>query len=241
MANTTEKDLELEDEFIEEEEAVSIDIPAFAGSDPESSASEFWEKYKTVIIGVFVGTVVLVGGYLFYQSQSESQETEAQEQMIQAFKWYEQDSLDKAIKGTSQNPGLEKFVDEYGSSKAGNMGKYMLGTAYLAKGKLDNGITQLEDFTTREDMVSASACAALAYAYEEKNDFNAAANQYIKASEINQNTFTSPDFLFQAARCYELAKDNEKALKLYKDIKKKYPLSEAGRKADKYIAKLSTE
>lgn len=244
MATTQEKDLEkeldLEEEIIEEE-PVSIDIPSFAPEGGGSKVLDFWEKNKVILGGGLAAIMLGVGGYFFYQSTQEDAQKEADEQMIHAFRWYEQDSLDKAIKGTSQHYGLEKIANEYSGTKAGNVGKYMLGTAYLAKGKVDNGVQYLEDYSKDKDMVSATACAALAYGYEEKKDFAAAAEQYLKAAETVKNVYTSPDFILQAARCYETAKNNEKALALYKDLAKNYPNSDAGRKADKYIAKLSTE
>jgi TolA-binding protein len=220
----------MEDERI----AVPSQTPDYTESIPASAV----DKYKTIGIALVVGLVALIGGYFYYDYYSKEREKEAQEQAFYAAKYYMKDSLDKAINGTAAFPGLKKFVDEYGGTKAGNTAKYMLGTAYLSKGKIDDGLSQLESFDKGDNLVSAQAYAAIGFAYEEKGNFGKAADMYIKASKALPNAVTSPEYMLSAARCYEEAKDNDKALSIYKELKQKYPLSDPGRQAEKYIAKL---
>ncbi len=196
-------------------------------------------KYRNIILGVAGVLVLAVAGYYVLDYLNEQKDQEAKEQAIQAFKNYERDSLDKALKGTSQYPGLEKIVDEYGSTKTGRLAKYMLGTALVAQGKNDEGLKYLESFGNNGTLVSAVNFAAQAYVFEEKKEPRKAAQLWEKAASIKENAFTTPEYLQQAARCYMDAGDNEAALNIFKDIKKRYPNSEAGRNADKFIARLS--
>lgn len=234
MAERIETDLE--EEIIDFEEVGS-------GSKPprDIKINRSIENNRNLLVGVGIGVLVVIGGYFGYKSYQESNEQKAVDDSIYAFKFYEKDSLDKAIKGESGNKGLKKLVDDYSGTKTGNLARYMLGTTYLAQNKIKEGTEQLEAFNKGEDMVSATSYSALAYAYEEQGKFEDAANMYLKAGGIQENTTNTPDYMMQAARCYEEAKNTDKALGLYKEIKQKYPLSEAGQSVDKYIAKLSKE
>jgi len=194
-----------------------------------------------VLIGGILGALLLgVGGYFIYDYIQREKQEEAEKQLFFSFKYYEQDSLAKAIEGNSQYPGLKKMVDKYDGTPAGELSQYMLGTAYLAQGKIKEGVSQLEDFKKKDDnMVTASAYSALAFAHEEQNQFSEAAEKYLKASRILENPQTSSEFLYQAARCFEEAKKKDKALETYTELLKKYPLTEKGQQAEKYIALLS--
>lgn len=209
-----------------------------AATEAPSTGANF-SKYRNIILGVAGVLVLVVAGYFVLDYLNEQKDQEAKEQAIQAFKNYERDSLDKALKGTSQYPGLEKIADEYGSTKTGKLAKYMLGTTLVSQGKSDEGMKYLESFGNNGTMVSAVNYAAQAYVLEEKKEPRKAAQLWEKAAGIKENAFTTPEYLQQAARCYMDAGDNDAALAIFKDIKKRYPNSESGRNADKYIARLS--
>ncbi|MCS7085771.1 MAG: tetratricopeptide repeat protein [Bacteroidia bacterium] len=221
---------EASEEYIGTEETVVESAP---------TAGSKFAKYRNIAI-VAVGVAVgVVAGYFVFDYLNEQKNQEAKEQAIQAFKNYERDSLEKALKGSSQYPGLEQIVEEYGSTKTGRLAKYMLGTALISQGKNDEGLRHLEDFGDNGTMVSAVGYAARAYVYEEKKEPLKAAQLWEKAASIKPNAFTTPDYLQQAARCYIDAGDTAAALEIFKQIKKRYPNSEPGRNADKYIAFLS--
>jgi hypothetical protein len=220
---------EATDEYIEAEETVVEEKPSGGGIG----------KYRNILLGAAGALVLGVAGYFVLDYLNEQKDQEAKEQAIQAFKNYERDSLDKALKGTSQYPGLEQLAEEYSSTKTGRLAKYMLGTVLIAQGKKEEGVKYLQAFGDNGTMVSATAYAAQAYVYEEQNEPRKAAQMWEKAAAIKENAFTTPDYLQQAARCYMDAGDNTSALALFKDIKKRFPNSEAGRNADKFIARLS--
>ena len=205
--------------------------------EPTTNYDALIEKYKKLALGILGGVVLIVGGYLYYQSYLEDQQKEAIEQMVRAVRFFEKDSVDKAMKGDSQYPGFEKLADEYSGTPAGNLCKYYLGCCYLKKGNIDKGVDFLESFSKGDDLIGASAYAALAFAHEEKKDFSQAAKYYQKAASINENSHTSPFYLMNAARNEELAGNTAGALKIYQTIKSKFPTSQEGQSVEKYIAK----
>ena len=203
---------------------------------------EFFQKYKNIVLGVLAVIVVGSVGYFFYSSQLDKKNTEALDVIGPAIKYFEGDSIQLAISGDGVNPGFETIVDEYSGTKTGNLACFYLGLSYLQMkpSKPAEAIEQLEKFKTKDDLVSAAVLAALASAYEETGEYEKAANSFVEAAGIpERNTQTSPFFLKQAARNYETADKNDKALKIYQEIKRKYPLSEEGQDIDRFIAKLS--
>jgi tetratricopeptide (TPR) repeat protein len=233
-----------DDEVIDQDEVIYEEETAAKASASSAAPQSFTEKYRNLLL---VGGVVVlaIGGYFVYNwSQKDKVNQEAQAAMITSALYYEQDSMNKAINGDGQNPGLIEIVEDYGSTDAGNLARYYLGTAYFKTGNLEEGITTLEEYKKGNSMISAAAYGALGYAYEQKGEFDEAAKNYEEASHTPEdNMYSTPFYLMHAARNLESAGKAEEALKLYKEIKEKYPMSDAARdgSADRYIAKLSPE
>lgn len=206
------------------------------------SLDDFIQKYKNIILGVLAVIVVGSVGYFFYRSQLSKKNVEAMDVISPAIAYFESDSLNLAITGDGVNPGFESIAEDYSGTATGNLARFYLGVAYLQTGKPTEAIEQLEKFNIQDNIASAAALGALGSAYEETGEYEKAASSFEEASGIpEKNIQTTPFFLNQAARNYETAGKNEKALKLYQEIKRKYPLSEEGQGVDKYIAKLSPE
>lgn len=197
-------------------------------------------KNNKVVIGMVVAAVLSIAGYLGWNAYQADQNNVAADEMVAAVGFFEQDSLDKALRGTSQYQGFETLVEDYGSTKAGNLCKYYLGIIYLKKGKYSEGVAMLESFSKGNDLVSMQAYYSLGYGYEELKEWEQAASAYERAATTKENKFTTPYYLMQAARVLEYAGNNDKALAHYKRIKKDYPTSTEGSNIDKYIAKLET-
>jgi TolA-binding protein len=65
------------------------------------------------------------------------------------------------------------------------------------------------------------------------------AEMYVKAGELNEkDEFSSSEALYRAAMTYELMGKKEKAVAVLKTLKEKYPSTERGYQAEKYLARL---
>lgn len=95
---------------------------------------DFLNKYKNVLFGI-VGAAVLAGaGYFFYNHQKGSQNKEAQNAMFASVIAFEEDSLDRALKGLGPNaPGLLDVADDFSGTNAGDLANFYVGVAYLKK------------------------------------------------------------------------------------------------------------
>lgn len=192
------------------------------------------QKIILIVIGVII--VVILGFFGFKRFYIAPREKEAEGQMFMAQKYFEQDSLKKALNGDGQYLGFLAIMDEYSMTKSSNLAHYYAGVCYLKLGQFDNAISQLKKFSAGDRVVGPMAKGALGDAYVETNDIPKAISYYKEAADMGKNDFISPYFLMKAAMgCIELA-DYEGALKIYKKIKEDYPRSNEGRDIERYIA-----
>lgn len=203
-----------------------------------SKTENFIEANKMALsIGLGVIVLVIAAFAFYYKIYLPPIESEAQENMFWAEKYFEQDSLILAINGDGVHLGFVDIVDEYSGTKAANLAHYYLGISYRNIGKFEDAIAELNDFSSDDVMLSTIALGAIGDCYSELNDFEKAVDYYEKAANINQNNVTTPVYLFKAGVTLESMNEYEKAAKMYQTIKKEYAASNEGRAIDKYIAR----
>lgn len=201
-----------------------------------SKTEKFIENNQKIISIVIGAIVVIVLGYFgLNKYYFEPREKEAQIQMFAAEKFFEQDSLNKALFGNGNNLGFIDMIDQYGSTKAGNLAAYYAGISYLRQGNYQEAINYLKKFDGNDQIIAPLAIGAMADAYVELNDLSKAADLYLKAAGKSDNEFTRPMMLFKAGRAFELSNNFKKAAETYEKIKKDFPNSTEGRTIDKYI------
>ncbi len=206
-----------------------------------SKTENFIESNKKTITIITLAIIVLVGGYFGYKKLIIApMEFEAQADMFMAEKYFEQDSLQKAINGDGLNYGFIDIIDEYSGTKAANLAHYYLGICYRNTGEYEYAIEELKNFSSDDIMISTIALGAIGDCYMELNDIEEAINYYEKAASNNANNLTSPIYLFKAGLAYEDKKDFATAEKKYNSIKKDYPDCREAQTIDKYIARVES-
>ncbi len=193
------------------------------------------QKIITYVIGAVIVIVILFFGYNKYIANPK--EKAANEAMFQAELYFEQDSLNLALIGDGESFGFLDIIDDYGSTKAGNLAKYYAGIAYLNQGDYENAIDYLKKFSGDDIIVSAMALGAIGDAYMQLGDIDKAVIYYNDAADKNTNELSSPAFLMKAGWAYELLDKNNDALNAYKKIKVDFPKSRESREVEKYISR----
>jgi tetratricopeptide (TPR) repeat protein len=193
------------------------------------------KKSISIIAGAIL--VVILGYFGYTNFIVKPQEESASREMFMAEKYFELDSLDKAINGDGQYPGFLEIIDNYGSSQSANLAHYYLGISYLKKGEWDNAIEYLSGYDAEDDVTGALALGAIGDAHLEKGDKEEALSYYMKAVDWDKNQFTAPYFLMKAGMAKELTSDFSGAAVLYERIKKDYPQSTEAREVEKFIAR----
>lgn len=203
-----------------------------------SKTESFIENNKKVLSMVLGGIVVVIGLYFAYtQIYLGPKEIEAQSSIFMAEKYFEKDSLDKAINGDGVNYGFIDIIDEYSGTKTANLAHYYLGISYLRTGSYEDAIEQLKAFSSDDIMISSIAIGAIGDAYMELGNVDDAISYYEKAAKNNENELTTPMYLFKAGLAYEEKGDYAKAFDKYTTIKKDFSDSSEGRTIEKYLAR----
>jgi TolA-binding protein len=208
---------------------------------------EFWSKYSKPLSIALIAVVVLVGGYIAYNSFiKEPNEQKAEESVFRAEEYFRMDSLDKALNGDGISQGFLRIISKYGGTDAGNRAHFYAGSIYLKKGDFKNAIKHLEQFSTGVEQMEAKKLSLLGDAHSElgfstnnNSEKEEAAGLYLKAgNHFPKDDINSSEYLFRAGYLYESLGKNAEAIAAYKQIKEKYPRSAHGMEMDKYLARL---
>jgi hypothetical protein len=203
-------------------------------------ARGFWERYSKIIIYAGGAIILLFGGYYAYTKfYKEPQEVKAADAIWHAQKYFQQDSLQKALNGDGQYMGFEKVAKQYGGTTVGNTAKFYAGVCALRLGDAKKAVSFLKDFSTDAKEIQAIAYSRLADAYSDLNQNDDAVKFYEKAGHhFPEQESLSAENLFRAGlKCETLGKTAD-AVKYYKEIKEKYPRTDRGYQIDKYLARL---
>jgi len=201
-----------------------------------SKSEKFIEKNQkilTIIIGSAI--VIVLGVFAFQKLYIGPREKAAQGQMFMAQKYFEEDSLNKALNGDANFPGFLDIIDNYSMTKSSNLAKYYAGIIYLKQGKYEDAITYLKKFSSNDEFVGPMATGSIGDAYMELGQKDKALESYLKASSQQVNDLTTPLYLMRAAFVYEDMGKFDKAVELYEKIQKEHTKSTEARDIEKYI------
>jgi tetratricopeptide (TPR) repeat protein len=233
----------LENVNVDERDSTTAGV--FNSLDATASKTEEWvERNQKVIFGVVGVFALLAIGYLLFQKfVVEPKEDEASTAMFTAQQNFQlavngtkPDSLyTLSLKGSEGQFGFVDIANKYSGTDAANLANYYAGMAYLNTGKYTEAITSLEKFKSKDVMLAPLAQGAIGDAYSQKNQLKEALENYIKASEMNKNEFTTPLFLFKAGKVSLALGKKADALKYFNEIKEKYDSSPEARNVDPLI------
>ena len=204
-------------------------------------AKDFWTRYGKIASIIALAIIVLGGGYLAYKYMVVApKQQKAEEAIWRAQDYFAQDSLDKALKGDGQSAGFERIASQYKGTNAGELANFYVGVIALKQGDNNKAIKYLKAFSTDAHQIQARAYKLLGDAYANAGKNSDALSSYKKAAgEFEKDKMSSADYLMMAAYFADrVLNDKKQAEELYKEIKQKYPDSQAGADADKYLAQL---
>ena len=208
--------------------------------------TSFYYENKKYISYALTALVLIVIGIFVYTNNRRANNEKASAEFAKVFPIYDNGASDVkqfkvAIDGQPERGimGLKAIVENYGGSDAGEMARFYLANAYYQLGQFDDAQKAFDSFSTGNPFLEASGYAGLASCYEVKHDYAKAASYFEKAANLVTSAVATPEYLNSAARCYGLSGEKEKAISLYKKLKKEYPTSTFARDVDRYIAQFS--
>src|SRR3954451_22163192 len=160
------------------------------------SATDFWAKYKNLIIGISAAVILIAGGWLLYKNLVlKPKEERAAEAMFKAEEYFRTDSLTLALNGDGQNKGFLGVLKNYDGTKAANLAHFYAAIIYLRTNDFNNAVKYLKDFSTDSKQIQMIAYGRLGDAYSELGKKDDAVNSYKKAgSYFPEDETNSSDF-----------------------------------------------
>ena len=203
--------------------------------------TSFYETYKKQIsIGVTALVVLIIVAVVFFKNRGENSER-AMTQLGAVFQLYDNGQYQVAIDGVPERnvAGLKSIVENYGGTRAGEMARFYLASAYYQLGNYDGALTNFEEFSAPDELLAVTRLAGIGECYEARGMHKEAAESFEKAATKYAKDASAAENLNNAARNFGKAGEKEKAIDLYKRLKKSFPASSFAREADRFIAELS--
>lgn len=225
----------------------STTAEVFNTLDEGANKTEEWvarnQKYIFIIIGV---AAVVILGYLGYEEFiQEPKEAEAANEMYMAQQYFDNaldaqgaqsDSLyNMALTGGQGKFGFEDIIENYGSTKAGNLARYYAGMAYLSTNQFQKAIEHLDDFESDDEILAPLAKGGIGDAFLQLDQPEEALSYYEEAATMRDNNFTAPKFLLKAAMTAISLGDGEAAEEYLTRIEREYPDSAEANKVAAYM------
>ncbi len=206
-----------------------------------TKTEDFVEKHQTLLLSILGAVALIIAGTFLYKYYIDNQNELAQDEMFQAVYYFENDSLDLALRGDGNRYGFLDIIKEFGATKAGNLANYYAGSIYMLKGNYTSAIPFLEDFSSDDLLLASRAFSMLGDAYMESDDYSMAASYYDKAASYRPNKEFTPAYLIKAGLAYERNGQNEKAIEQYEKIITEYQNTPEYNKARKYKAMIESK
>lgn len=210
-------------------------------TDALMDAQDFWERNNKKVIIAFIAIVAIAGGYFGYKYLYRlPEEKKGVEAIAKAQQYFATDSLQLALNGDGRNAGFLKVISKYSGTPSGNLAKLYAGEVYLKLGDFNNALKYLKDF----DANGSVQTQALVYGMmgdalsELKKNEEALENYKKAATTFEKNQALSSEYLFRAASLYEVMGKNKESIELFQQLKDKFPRTERGFAAEKYLGKL---
>jgi tetratricopeptide (TPR) repeat protein len=202
-----------------------------------SSVTSYYEENKRTIGIIVLAAAVAVIALVVYARNRTDESEKAQAALGAISTYIDNGQYQTAIDGVPARnvPGLKTIVENFGDSPGGELARFQLASAHLALGQFDEALKHFKDFSPSSDLLDAGRRAGLGACYEARKEYADAASEFEKAAAVSSTDPRVPEFLHMAAQNFALAGDREKAVDLWKRVKKSHPSSVYGRDAERFI------
>jgi tetratricopeptide (TPR) repeat protein len=204
-------------------------------------SQSFFEENKNKVFTYLGAIVVVVFAVVMYMNYRGGQNDDAAAHLSKVMDIYETGDFLGAIEGKKDVKllGLKEIVAQYGSTENGEIAKIYLANSYANLGKSDEALKYYEDYSGDIDIYIASSLAGQAGYYAAKNEYEKAADLYIKASKVDKTDVMNSDYMFQAAINYFDAGDKDQAKSILQTIKDEYKTSAVYSQVDRYLSQIN--
>ncbi len=191
-------------------------------------------KPISIGIGVIVAIVLIYLGVKQFYINPRNEKAQAELFKGEAYFRAGQDSITLFGDGKGFN-GMVSFVNDYGSTKAGNVAKAYAGISFAHLGKYEEALKFLKGFSANDELISYAVEGAIGDCYAGENKLEDAASQFEKAAKGADDALLSPIYYKKAGIVYRQLKKWDKVEEVFTKIKNEYMNSPEAAEAEKYI------
>jgi TolA-binding protein len=208
-----------------------------------SKTEKFFEQNGKKVITILAALIIVIAGVVGYKFLVVDKNEKAAAELIT----YAQENIkgetpnyELALNGDEKGAGFLDVIEQYGSTKVGNIANHYAGVCYLHLGDLENAIKYLEAY----DAVGGSVVAEIIDAQNiglqgdiavEKGDYEEAAKLFGKAVKTSENEYTTPHYLYKQALALKAAGKIEEAKACCQTLIEKYPNAMEKNAAEKLL------
>ncbi len=144
-----------------------------------------------------------------------------------------------ALDGDATSAGFLEIIEDFGSTKVGNIANHYAGVCYLKLGDKENALKYLKQYKAQDgvpaQIINAQNIGLQGDIAVDNQNYADAVALFESAAAISSNALTTPLFLRKAGVAAIAAGDNAKATKLLESVISLYPASQEANSAAKYL------
>ncbi len=182
----------------------------------------FFDKHGNKLLWLIIIVGFVLSGYFIFKNYNEGRKTRKEQSASIA--------MANELNGADSVEGYEKVQADFKGTQAANTASFLAAAAALEAGDIAKAEAELAKYENAEgaagEMINAMVLGLKGDIAVEKNDLQAAAENFAKAIEASDDEHTYVTYSKKLALVYEAMGDNAKAQECYKAIIKKYPAQE---------------
>ncbi|MDY6863216.1 MAG: tetratricopeptide repeat protein [Thermodesulfobacteriota bacterium] len=210
-------------------------IPRKTGKDiPEEISTlqqrilDFLKEHVIKIAGFCIIILLIFSGFWIFKYTHKKKEEKASLLFFKAKQLYLNDLNDK--NGSFERTGglFKEITEKYPNAGSGVLSFFYMGNCQYELKEYDNAIFSYNEFLKAIQNKEVwkpfinLVYDSLGYCYEAKNEYENALENFKKTID-NKNFSLKESGYLNVGRCYELLEQKEKARKIYREFKEKYP------------------
>lgn len=199
--------------------------------------SDFTQDNSRTILGIGAIVVIAILALYILNDHYQQNEQEAANKLAPSERLYLNKDYKKAI------ISLENFIVDYNGTRAAGTATFYLANTYFESDDFENAQRFYENYIDdygNNPFFDVSARAGLAACYEAERDFARAAEIYADLIDSYPDSFTKPDYMLSAARCFQRSGDLTEASRWLNQLIKAYPNTSQSRDAELQLQVLDT-
>jgi len=201
----------------------------------------FYQTNKATVIGGGVGIILVIGLIIGYVVYSGQQEQEASVLLGMAEQELMMGNYETALYGNDEEftLGFVQIANNYSGTDSGNLAHYYAAVSEFELGNYQDALDYIQDFTPPQGILGVAAISLHANIQLELENFTAAAEQYERAAEWDENSSTTPANLLEAAQAYQRAENMQMAVTHLERIVSEFPNSSQAPRAERMLGSLT--